>query len=58
MKSFTEYIAKELGLADPKGEYPNICEGTDRYAMYKVGPVLSVSVSHQMTKEKDSQWLL
>ncbi|MCJ8728769.1 hypothetical protein PDJAM_G00008210 [Pangasius djambal] len=43
MKSFIEYIAKELGLADPKGEYPNICEGTDRYAMYKVGPVLSVS---------------
>lgn len=43
MKSFTEYIAKELGLADPNAEYPNICEGTDRYAMYKVGPVLSVS---------------
>lgn len=45
MKSFTEYIAKELGLAEPDAEYPNICEGTDRYAMYKVGPVLSVSVS-------------
>ncbi|KAG7335887.1 hypothetical protein KOW79_000580 [Hemibagrus wyckioides] len=43
MKSFIEYIAKELGIADPKGEYPNICEGTDRYAMYKIGPVLSVS---------------
>ncbi|XP_060725262.1 uridine phosphorylase 1 [Tachysurus vachellii] len=43
MKSFIEYVAKELGLEDPKGEYPNICEGTDRYAMYKVGPVLSVS---------------
>ncbi|KAF4088426.1 hypothetical protein AMELA_G00081350 [Ameiurus melas] len=43
MKSFTEYIAKELGLEDPKGEYPNICEGTDRYAMYKVGPILSIS---------------
>ncbi|KAM9488709.1 uridine phosphorylase 1 isoform 2-T2 [Clarias gariepinus] len=43
MKAFTEYIAKELGMADPNGEYPNICEGTDRYAMYKVGPVLSVS---------------
>lgn len=51
MKSFTEYIAKELGLEDPKGEYPNICEGTDRYAMYKVGPILSVSVSHQMSKD-------
>lgn len=43
MKSFIEYIAGELGLEDPKAEYPNICAGTDRYAMYKVGPVLSVS---------------
>ncbi|XP_071373567.1 uridine phosphorylase 1 [Centroberyx affinis] len=43
MKSFIEYIAAELGLEDPKSEYPNICAGTDRYAMYKVGPVLSVS---------------
>lgn len=44
MKAFIEYIAAELGLEDPKSEYPNICAGTDRYAMYKVGPVLSVSV--------------
>lgn len=44
MKSFIEYIAGELGMEDPKSEYPNICAGTDRYAMYKVGPVLSVSV--------------
>lgn len=44
MKAFIEYIGKELGLADPTAEYPNICAGTDRYAMYKVGPVLSVSV--------------
>ncbi|TRY97468.1 hypothetical protein DNTS_008204 [Danionella cerebrum] len=43
MKAFTEYIAKELGLMDPNAEYPNICAGTDRYAMYKVGPVLCVS---------------
>lgn len=58
MKAFTEYIAKELGMADPNGEYPNICEGTDRYAMYKVGPVLSVSVSHRMSKEKNILCLL
>ncbi len=45
MKSFIEYIAKELGLSEPNAEYPNICAGTDRYAMYKIGPVLSVSVS-------------
>lgn len=45
MKSFIEFIAAELAIEDAKSEYPNICAGTDRYAMYKVGPVLSVSVS-------------
>ncbi|XP_037130453.1 uridine phosphorylase 1 [Syngnathus acus] len=43
MKEFIEYVAAELGMQDPKSDYPNICAGTDRYAMYKVGPVLSVS---------------
>ncbi|XP_062847857.1 uridine phosphorylase 1 [Trichomycterus rosablanca] len=43
MKAFIEYIAKELGLADSSEAYPNLCEGTDRYAMYKIGPVLSIS---------------
>lgn len=43
MKAFIEYVAGVLGLEDPKSEYPNICAGTDRYAMYKIGPVLSVS---------------
>ncbi|XP_062255634.1 uridine phosphorylase 1 isoform X2 [Platichthys flesus] len=43
MKAFTKYIAAELGMEDPNAEYPNICAGTDRYAMYIVGPVLSVS---------------
>ncbi|XP_076009978.1 uridine phosphorylase 1-like [Genypterus blacodes] len=43
MKDFIEYIAAELDMKDPKSDYPNICVGTDRYAMYKVGPVLSVS---------------
>ncbi|KAM3873353.1 uridine phosphorylase 1 [Diretmus argenteus] len=43
MKAFIEYVAAELGLEDPQADYPNICVGTDRYAMYKVGPVLSVS---------------
>lgn len=33
------------GLCPPSADYPNICEGTDRYTMFKVGPVLSVSVS-------------
>lgn len=45
MEAFTKYMAKELGLDHPGAEYPNICVGTDRYVMFKVGPVLSVSVS-------------
>ncbi|XP_074402228.1 uridine phosphorylase 1 isoform X2 [Zonotrichia albicollis] len=43
MKAFIAYIAEELGLGSAGCDYPNICAGTDRYAMYKVGPVLSVS---------------
>ncbi|XP_043831976.1 uridine phosphorylase 1 isoform X1 [Dromiciops gliroides] len=43
MKAFISYIGEELGLAQPGMDHPNICEGTDRYAMYKIGPVLSVS---------------
>lgn len=45
MSSFIRYVAVELGLGRPDEDYPNICTGTDRYAMYKAGPVLSVSVS-------------
>lgn len=45
MKAFIKYVAVELGFAPAGADYPNICEGTDRYAMFKVGPVLSVSVS-------------
>ncbi|MBW00157.1 Uridine phosphorylase 1, partial [Eschrichtius robustus] len=43
MKAFSKYVAVELGLDHPGADYPNICEGTDRYAMFKVGPVLLVS---------------
>ncbi|XP_057690535.1 uridine phosphorylase 1 isoform X2 [Corythoichthys intestinalis] len=43
MKEFVEFMAAELGMQNPRSDYPNICAGTDRYAMYKVGPVLSVS---------------
>lgn len=43
MKAFIKYVATELGLDLPGGDCPNICVGTDRYAMFKVGPVLSVS---------------
>nr|XP_020671200.1 uridine phosphorylase 1-like [Pogona vitticeps] len=43
MKAFITYMAEELGIGGPGSDYPNICAGTDRYAMYKAGPVLSVS---------------
>ncbi|KAM4874765.1 uridine phosphorylase 1-like [Thomomys bottae] len=43
MSAFIRYVATELGLDHPGEDFPNICAGTDRYAMYKVGPVLSVS---------------
>ncbi|KAJ6657809.1 hypothetical protein lerEdw1_001859 [Lerista edwardsae] len=43
MKTFISYIAEELEIGSPSCDYPNICAGTDRYAMYKAGPVLSVS---------------
>ncbi|XP_007500480.1 uridine phosphorylase 1 [Monodelphis domestica] len=43
MKAFIRFIAEELGLAKPDMDYPNLCEGTDRFAMYKIGPVLAVS---------------
>ncbi|XP_061443433.1 uridine phosphorylase 1, partial [Rhineura floridana] len=46
MKAFIIYIAEELGIGSPGNDYPNICAGTDRYPMYKAGPVLSVS--HRM----------
>lgn len=54
MKTFIAYIAEELGLGGPGCDYPNICAGTDRYAMYKVGPVLSVSVSASPCLTRDT----
>ncbi|XP_019508511.1 PREDICTED: uridine phosphorylase 1 isoform X2 [Hipposideros armiger] len=43
MKAFIKYVSSELGLGRPGEDHPNICAGTDRYAMFKAGPVLSVS---------------
>ncbi|XP_060103716.1 uridine phosphorylase 1-like [Heteronotia binoei] len=43
MKAFIGYIAAQLGIAKPRNDFPNICAATDRYAMYKAGPVLAVS---------------
>lgn len=45
MKDFAQFMHLELKLSGNPEEIKNICEGTDRYCMYKVGPVLSISVS-------------
>ena len=46
MGGFAEFIAKELGHPHVKREELSISkEGMDRFAFYKIGPVLSVSVS-------------
>ncbi|XP_046903852.1 uridine phosphorylase 2 isoform X8 [Hypomesus transpacificus] len=43
MKAFAQFIHKELSLPGSTDDIIDICEGTDRYSMYKVGPVLSIS---------------
>lgn len=45
MKAFAQFIHEELRLSGTPEDIRDICEGTDRYSMYKVGPVLSISVS-------------
>ncbi|XP_055381205.1 uridine phosphorylase 1-like [Condylostylus longicornis] len=44
MKNFAEFITKELQFNFPVGtQLLDLCEKGNRFAMYKVGPVLSVS---------------
>ncbi|XP_053327559.1 uridine phosphorylase 2 [Spea bombifrons] len=43
MRDFAVFIHKELGLEGDGNSITDICAGTDRYSMYKVGPVLSIS---------------
>ncbi|KAJ8012828.1 hypothetical protein DPEC_G00046930 [Dallia pectoralis] len=43
MKSFAQFIHQELALSGNIDDITDICEGTDRYSMYKVGPILSIS---------------
>lgn len=46
MEAVAQFMMRELGLQLPVGQRPvNIISDTDRYAMFKVGPVLTVSVS-------------
>ncbi|XP_078085097.1 uridine phosphorylase 1-like isoform X2 [Mustelus asterias] len=43
MKAFGQYMNELLGLGRVTDDIPDICANTDRYSMYKVGPVLAVS---------------
>ena len=46
IKNFAFYMLEELNLKLPTGQtLVNLVEGTDRYVMYKTGPVLCVNVS-------------
>ncbi|XP_054237238.1 uridine phosphorylase 2 [Indicator indicator] len=43
MRAFAQLMQRELGLAGDGEELADICAGSDRYAMYRTGPLLSVS---------------
>ncbi|XP_004081772.1 uridine phosphorylase 2 [Oryzias latipes] len=43
MKAFAHFIHQDLHIPGNPDDIRDICEGTDRYSMYKVGPVLSIS---------------
>ena len=46
MLQFSNFIKDYVGYKLPTGHtFENITESTDRYSMYKCGPVLSVNVS-------------
>lgn len=49
MEQFAYFIASEIGHELPAGTILNdISKNSHRYAMFKVGPVLSVSVSKNL----------
>ncbi|RMB92566.1 hypothetical protein DUI87_31020 [Hirundo rustica rustica] len=43
MRAFAQFMQRELGLAGAGEDVADICAGSDRYAMYRAGPVLSIS---------------
>lgn len=45
MEKFANFISHELGIEESESS-KNYAGNTDRYAVYKAGPVLSVSVSN------------
>ena len=51
MEQFANYIMDEIEYKLPTGScLQDICYHSYRYSMYKIGPVLSVSVSEQHFK--------
>ncbi|NXQ97154.1 UPP2 phosphorylase, partial [Sagittarius serpentarius] len=45
MRAFAQFMHKELGLAGDREDLADTCAGMDRDAVYRAGPVLSVSLS-------------
>lgn len=61
MEQFAKYIMKEIGYKLPAGtQLMDITEFSYRYSMYKVGPVLAVSVSKNflLYSETSSSYLI
>lgn len=49
MYNFANYIKEELGIKLPYGsKLVDLTEKSNRYSMYKVGPVLSINVITEM----------
>ncbi|KAI1237417.1 hypothetical protein IHE44_0014685 [Lamprotornis superbus] len=43
MRAFAQLMQRQLGLAGAGEDVADMCAGSDRYAMYRAGPVLSIS---------------
>lgn len=53
MKTFAYYVAEEINVGLPDGgELEDLTALGQRYSMYKIGPVLSVSVSICLVEEE------
>lgn len=49
MESFACHVARELGVTGTDGEPPvNLSKATDRYVLFKAGPVLIANVSENL----------
>ncbi|XP_046553112.1 uridine phosphorylase 1-like [Haliotis rubra] len=43
MENFAHYIGQELGVLSPNEKLPNLASNSDRFVLYKAGPVLSAN---------------